>query len=297
MILLLVANSGDTSFIQKVTYSKLVGFVHSTFNRTVNIHCYDDGELYTIGCNQIDNAPNTLIIDLQNFEGMKVDVNDQVYSANNIITIDNKMSIKLDNAKCWEGRLPAYPANTDILKKNMNKMKQYIEAHGKRGGINSKLVDKNPFEHELSRMIHERTDLLLTALLNKHMKEAVQHAVSLLGLGPGLTPSGDDFLVGLFTVFHLEKSPYFSYKWFCREVEKVAKTATNDISYMALKKASIGKVRETIISLTDALLYGNEKELIFSLKQVLNIGSSSGTDIALGILFGLEVNINIGGTL
>lgn len=294
---MLVANSGDTNFIQQVNYSKLVGFVHSTFNRTVNIHCFDDGELYTIGCNQIDNAPNTLIIDLQNFGGMNVDVYDLVYSANNIITIDNKMSIKIDDAKCWEGKLPTYPANTDILKKNMNKMKQYIEAHGKRGGIYRKLIDKNPFEHELSRMIHEKTDLLLTELLNKNMKEAVQHAVSLIGLGPGLTPSGDDFLVGLFSVFHLEKSPYFSYRWICEEVEKAAKTATNDISYMALKQASIGKVRESIISLIDALLYGDEEELIFSLKQVLNIGSSSGTDIAIGILCGLEVNINIGGTL
>jgi hypothetical protein len=60
---------------------------------------------------------------------------------------------------------------------------------------------------------------------------------------------------------------------------------------MALKKASVGKVRESIIRLVDSLFYGKEEELFFSLNQVINIGSSSGTDIALGLVSGLEANI------
>ncbi|WP_391204285.1 DUF2877 domain-containing protein [Psychrobacillus sp. L4] len=291
------ARSGDVDFIQRVIHSKLSGFVHSTFKRTLNIQCIEDGELYTIACNEIDNGPNTLIVDLACFEEMNINAYDEVYSDNNIISIGNKMSITIDRAKSWESILPTYPTNTDVLKKNIKIMKQYIEIHGKSGGIKSKSVNESPFEQEMSKMIQERKGLLIDELVNKQLHHAVPHAVSFLGLGPGLTPSGDDFLVGLFTCFHLKNSPFANYQWFFEEIERAAKTATNEISYIAIKKASVGKIRESIIVLVNALLEENEEQLILSLIKVLNIGSSSGTDIALGILTGLEINIKIGGTL
>ncbi|WP_391117613.1 DUF2877 domain-containing protein [Psychrobacillus sp. L3] len=291
------ARSGDVDFIQRVIHSKLSGFVHSTFKRTLNIQCLEDGELYTIACNEIDNGPNTLIIDLASFEDMNINAYDEVYSDNNIISIGNKMSITIDRTKSWESILPTYPTNTDVLKKNIKIMKQYIEIHGKSGGIKSKSVNESPFEQEMSKMIQERKGLLTDELVKKQLHHAVPHAVSLLGLGPGLTPSGDDFLVGLFTSFHLKNSSFVNYQWFFEEIERAARTATNEISYIAIKKASVGKIRESIIVLVNALLEENEEQLILSLKKVLNIGSSSGTDIALGILTGLETNIKIGGTL
>ncbi|MFF2754847.1 DUF2877 domain-containing protein [Psychrobacillus sp. NPDC058041] len=289
------ARSGDIDFIQKVIHSKLNGFVHSTFKRTVNIQCLEDGELYTIACNEIDNGPNTLIVDLAVFED--INVLDKVHSVNNIISIGNKMSITIDKAKKWESILPTYHANTGVLKNNIKIMKQYIDIHGKSGGIKSNTVNESPFEQEMSKMLQERKGLLVNELSNKRLHEAIPHAVSLLGLGPGLTPSGDDFLVGLFTSFQLKNSPFANYQWFFEEIERVAKTATNEISYIAIKKASVGKIRESIIVLVNALFEENEEQLILSLKKVLNIGSSSGTDIALGILTGLEINIKIGGSL
>ncbi len=144
-------------------------------------------------------------------------------------------------------------------------------------------------------MLEERTHLLLNELLNYRISSALSHAVSLIGLGPGLTPSGDDFLTGLFTIFNMKNSPFYPYRSFCTEVLKKAKTLTNDISYIALKKAANGKVRESIISLLKSLLVENDEDLTLSLNKVLNIGSSSGTDIALGIVFGLEANIRAGG--
>lgn len=294
---MVLAKSGDSNFIQRILQSSLSGFVHSTFNRTYNIQCLEDGELYTIACNEIDNGPNTLIVDLTAFKDMNINVNDEVVAANNCLSIANKMSITIDKVDSWGGDLPTYPTNTECLKKNVKLMKQYIEIHGKSGGIKSKGMNESSFESEMAKMIKERTYLLMKELLSKRFRSAVPHAISLLGLGPGLTPSGDDFLVGLFTTFHLKGSPFSSQRWFCEEIEKVAKTATNDISYIAIKKASAGKVRESIVDLVSALLVENEKNMILSLRKVLTIGSSSGTDIALGILEGLEANIKIGGTL
>ncbi|SIS04329.1 Protein of unknown function [Peribacillus simplex] len=286
------AISGDYHFIQRIKHAKLSGYVHSTFKRTFNIQCVENGELYTIACREMDNGPNTLIIDVISFERMDIKVNDIVHVENGILSVKDKIVITIDKAEIWECVLPLYPRETDNLKVNLAKMKHYIDIFGKGGGIKKNEISKGPYEDEIYKILNERTNLLLNELNNKEMSNPIQHAVSLIGLGPGLTPSGDDFLVGLFTILNIRNSPCFSHQSFCEDVVKMAKTLTNDISYMALKKASIGNVRESIIYLVESLLNRKEEDLLFSLNEVLKIGSSSGTDLALGIVSGLEANLN-----
>ncbi|WP_083402182.1 DUF2877 domain-containing protein [Bacillus sp. MUM 116] len=291
---MIFAKSGDVDFIQRVNTSKLSGFIHSTFNRTFNFFCRENGELYTIASSQMDNGPNTIVIEENSFEKLNLEVNDIVYSNHHILYIADKMAITLERVENWESILPTYPEDLNSLKINLNKMKSYIDIHGKSGGI-KKALSQTPFEKEMSNLLEKRTNLLFSELLKNQMPNALQHAVSLIGLGPGLTPSGDDFLVGLFTILNMRNSPFKPDNFFCEEVVKKAKSLTNDISFMALKKASRGQVRESIIALVQSLINGKENELILSLKNVLNIGSSSGTDIALGLICGLEVNLIAGG--
>jgi hypothetical protein len=291
------AISGDSDFVQMIKATKFTGYVHSIFNRTVNIQSLETGELYTVACHEIDNGPNTLVIQVDCFNHIDLSINDRVYAENNTLHITNKLAITTDNVAFWESNMPNYPQNVEILKRNLTKMRDYIDIYGIDGGIKRSLNTYNTFEIELSRMLEERTGLLLSGLLNNRMSESIENARNLIGLGPGLTPSGDDFLVGLFTVLNIQKSPLHPLKEFCKEVVKLAKPLTNEISYMALQKASIGKVRESIISLVNSILDGTEEDLILSLNKVLKIGSSSGTDIAFGIVCGLEANIKAGGKI
>lgn len=289
------AKSGDVEFLHMVENSKLKGFVHSTFNRTFNFQCIQTGELYTVACRKLDNGPNTLIIDVESFESMDIEVNDRVSVENKTLYIADKIAISTETTVKWECFLPTYPAENEILKQNLTKMKLFIEMHGKGGGIKKNLLSESLFEAEMSKMLEKRTNLLFNELVNLRMGNALKHALSLIGLGPGLTPSGDDFLVGLFTILNLKNSPYYEQRSFCEDVLMKAKHLTNDISYAALKKAAHGKVRESIIYLVASLIGGNEEDLNLSLNKVLNIGSSSGTDIALGIVCGLEANMKAGG--
>lgn len=290
-----LAISGDDEFIQRIIHRKFQGFVHSTFHHTVNIQCLDRGDLYTIASKGIDNAPNTLLIDLDYFDEAELVVNDVVRTDRSGLSISNKMSIDMDGVKEWNCTLPDYPIKIDVLEKNVSRMKHYIHVHGNSSAINKGFTSRSPFDHETSRMLRKRIHLLELELQNKRMSNAIEYATSLIGLGPGLTPAGDDFLMGLFAVFNIWNSPCYSNKSFCEEVVIKAKNLTNDISYCALEKAAGGKVRESIIVLLNALFEGSEEELIASLSKVLAIGSSSGTDISLGIVAGLETNMKIGG--
>jgi hypothetical protein len=285
------AISGDGEFIQKIKANEFTGYVHSVFNRTVNIQSLENGELYTVACQEIDNGPNTLVIQVECFQSLNLSINDHVYAEKNVLQIANKLVVTVDKAKLWGSMLPKYPQDVETLNRNLTKMKAYIDNYGIGGGMKKSNHSSTPFEIELSRMLEERTGLLLTELFNNRMSVSIEKASKLIGLGPGLTPSGDDFLVGLFTVLNIQKNHRHPLKDFCKEVVKLAKPLTNDISYMAMQKASIGKVRESIISLVNSILYGTEEDLILSLNKVLKIGSSSGTDIALGIVAGLEVQI------
>jgi hypothetical protein len=47
------AISSDPGFIERINNSGLTGFVHSTFKRTINIHCNENGELFTKGENEL----------------------------------------------------------------------------------------------------------------------------------------------------------------------------------------------------------------------------------------------------
>lgn len=289
------ARSGDVGFINRIKASSFNGFVHSTFNRTINFQCKENDELYTVGCHEIDNGPNTLVIERDRFNDIELAINDSVYTSNQKLYISNKLVISIEKADIWESKLPEYPTSPEIFYRNLPKMKQYIDLYGKGGGIKKSSMLQSPFDVEMSKILEERILTLKAAIVKKAMPDALDSAIKLIGLGPGLTPSGDDFLVGLFTILNIPNSPLYRYRTLAEEVVQYAKPLTNDISFMALKKAAYGHVRESIIQLVQSIFTGKEEEVTLSLNKVLNIGSSSGTDIALGLYCGLEANIKAGG--
>jgi hypothetical protein len=289
------ARSGDVGFIERIRTASFSGYIHSIFNRTINLQCFENNELYTIACNEIDNGPNTIVIEKERFDDIDLAINTPVYTANQKLYIGNQLIISVEKAELWDSILPEYPTNPEILYKNISKMKEYINLHGKGGGIKNTHKPQSPFDVEMAKIIEERILSLQTALLKREMPDAMTSAIKLIGLGPGLTPSGDDFLVGLFTILNIPNSPLFRYRTLADQVVQEAKKLTNDISYMGLMKASQGQTRESIIHLVNSIFTGKDEELTLSLNKVLTIGSTSGTDITLGIYYGLEANMKVGG--
>lgn len=135
--------SGDADFIKGINNSLFTGVVHSTFNRTFNIKCFENEDLYTIACSKLDNGPNTLIIDVDNMKPLEIEVNDPVRVEKNLLYIGEKLTISSDKAYKWESILPTYPSNVVILKRNLMKMKEYINIHGVGGGIKKRNTPKS----------------------------------------------------------------------------------------------------------------------------------------------------------
>ncbi len=109
----------------------------------------------------------------------------------------------------------------------------------------------------------------------------------LFGLGPGMTPSGDDFLSGFFHVLYHAGLPV---RW--DELAPYA-SGTNLISQMMLRWACQGVVAEPF---EQALLglYRNLPNLYGLIQAALSIGHSSGADHLLGVWLGLLLVKKVG---
>jgi len=132
--------------------------------------------------------------------------------------------------------------------------------------------------------------VLCAAIASGDERGAQAQVEALVGFGPGLTPAGDDFLLGLLAALNVPESPCISWRRIGSQVIASAVRRTNAISIAALRHAAQGKVRESLVALCGALLRAEEAAMLPALDRVLAIGASSGTDIALGMLAGFELH-------
>ena len=111
------------------------------------------------------------------------------------------------------------------------------------------------------------------------------HAVkSLIGLGPGLTPSGDDLLGGMLIALNSTGQTEISEILWSSIVGIVS--GTNEISQAHLKAAAHGMGAEVLHQLLVSLISG--KSLDNLIERLSNVGHSSGWDAVVGACLVLD---------
>lgn len=124
------------------------------------------------------------------------------------------------------------------------------------------------------------------------LEPVLKDSERLIGLGPGLTPSGDDFVGGLvFMARHLNAA-YPQERWwkggniggFLARSEAM----TSRISHALLSDLAEGQSHESLHDLAEELVADNEKfDAEYHVRRVTEIGHSSGWDMLTGMLAGL----------
>jgi hypothetical protein len=111
-------------------------------------------------------------------------------------------------------------------------------------------------------------------------------AAALLGLGPGLTPSGDDFLGG----FLLARAHGGHADTELRLlVRREAGGATHPISAAKLLDAEAGDATVAEAGFLGAVLSGSTSRALAATARLLRFGATSGADFALGVLDALDL--------
>jgi hypothetical protein len=175
------------------------------------------------------------------------------------------ISCSLDCTGCvrWNPHIE-HPAIVDdeLLKANARWLAQFCQLHGSQMG---------------GERLEYGDDETILAL-----------AARLCGRGPGLTPSGDDFLAGWMAVGWLLYGPQPTFLAHCQRITEIASQSTHALSQCWLAYAAAGDVARPIGELLAALTVRNPERLECAARHVLALGATSGHDLLQGILYGLK---------
>ena len=186
----LQGRSIDAEFLRALEATSFDGRVHSVFKRGVNIEC-TTGKLFTLAGSGVDNAPNTAIVDVTSFEASGIAANDLVAATNGELRVGDGVVMQWTAALTWHANLPQFADADGNLQARLDWAGSYLARNGVPGGIVGQDLSDNSFAREMGVTLQERSGLLLEALEQMRMTSARQHAESIIGLGPGLTPAGD----------------------------------------------------------------------------------------------------------
>lgn len=117
---------------------------------------------------------------------------------------------------------------------------------------------------------------------------AVAAATPLIGLGPGATPSGDDLLVGLMAGLVVTSHPLAAA--FAAGVARDSAGLTTSVAESYLLHAGRLEFSERVQAAAMAVLSGRETDLRDAVLAALAWGVSSGADLLVGLLIGIQAS-------
>ena len=244
----------------------IFGYVHSVFSRAVNIRMIN-GDLKTILCQEGDimtAAVTVSALDLNDLNHF-VMKNNRILFTPNVIYIENIPKIYgLAHAQIWLN-------NVEKPMKFCNHLALLYKCR------------------KIETFLYEEARYDYTSLSTIAKKHPISH---LIGLGSGLTPSGDDFICGVLLVLsYMQKAYDKKYKYFkeiCTDIKENL-YQTNEISIHFLKHAlqgHMGKLTHTLLS----TIFCDEEAMLFdALSKKMRYGATSGMDEICGILHGIRL--------
>lgn len=253
------------------------GKVHSVFNKTINLLTENEWMISLVTKN-IDEAPFSILVDTEDFKKWQIAIGENVLLNEKKVAL-NATSIDISRARSYDLKRGIFNDNGSLIKENLEVVRRIITSKGPE--------EKYKFESKALEMVVHRTTLLRKACLEENNEEIIRSCRSLLGLGQGLTPSGDDVMMGLFLVLGLENSPMKHLDFLLGKVIENRMEDTTDVSYHGLLRASEGYYRSILVKAVEAM--AKEVSIEEIVMDVLSIGHSSGRDLLYGILTGYEI--------
>jgi hypothetical protein len=116
---------------------------------------------------------------------------------------------------------------------------------------------------------------------------AVAGAADLAGLGMGLTPSGDDFIIGVMHALWCT-SPLQEASTFCTALLNAITPRTNRLSASYLARSACGEAGEAWHLLIQAMAQGDARALSAPVKSLIGLGHTSGQDALSGFVLSMR---------
>jgi hypothetical protein len=281
--------------------------IHSVFQKVINIKT--DGPLMiTIANIEQKNLPygllcNTTGIDFRNFmlAGQLVVVEEKKLNF-----IDTQFVIDFSRASLWPATYhkAIQCSNLDQIKVRLEWLKHFSQAHASGRGLTSlsnvidELVSGQPIH--LSTRLEQNAvrgiSAVMDGLYQCNYERIVEGGKDLIGLGVGLTPSGDDVLIGLLlSVIAINQDPMRKVALNAvRGLSAISHNKTTDISINQYHIASEGYFSERFVDLMESI-FNLEDQIKLKEKAdfLISFGETSGLEILIGLLLGMSLTLSV----
>jgi len=285
----------------------MVGEVHSVFDHTINV-LSEGGDLVTVACRTVEDSPINLRVDSPRFdEEMRPLEGSPVVAREGSVSLGGVLAVNgLGEAPTWRPELsPPQDVEARGLLESLLTALDAVKLHGRPEGFKplvphvcglmgvepgaSPLWGRNPYAEVALPCVEGLVGLLELG----DAWGAAREASGLVGLGPGLTPSGDDFLCGLMGSLSVASPLLGGLRSDVEEMNRMVFSSvdgrTNPISCGILKHYAGGRPSGSASELIQSLLDGHDSCIEGSVRRVCRAGHSSGTDLVVGVLTAFAV--------
>ncbi len=263
--------------------SQLKLLVHSVFETSINLMA--DEELLTMAAGSRELMPMGFIVDTAELDHWGLEAEDVVIYDQNAFQLPQGIRISLEGAEIREVSLSeSLESDSSIDRASLQIIRSKL-LESEAGGISdlaALLPESDVMDKPLnvySKYIKEDLFAFLDALRKSDYVAAADLTGRLLGFGPGLTPSGDDFLTGIILFFYYKKPDID----FFQKIVTLARQRTTVLSYHMINNAASGKAYESYLALIRTLGGQGRESLETLADRVLRYGASSGSDFLFGV--------------
>lgn len=252
--------------------------LHSRFSHAIN-WMNAEGEMVTFLSEDLPNGPNTLIVDIESFDDWVLNESVMLTKSSQGLSLSNTNInlMILEDVQIWRTKLPRLSkVNGDAIL-----------------AIHLFLSLNNGDLQEIEKKIYHQLDdnhlALCQAIQAKNYDDVILCIQRNIGLGLGLTPSGDDRLVGFLLGCYIQSRRNMDLLESIQKAIAISHDRTNDISYAMLKCAAEGRFNEWLMVLSEVICHHDSKALDDAIQNVFSIGSRSGGDMLKGFVLSLEL--------
>ena len=224
-------------------------------------------EVLSLVTADIGNGPFSLVVENSVLFTKHLDVHSKVSIEDNQLKIGD-LVISFARAQMWNPK-----PNWEGLR---NKKNQVFEQ-----------LAPLQVEHDNDAIL-QFSNLLALSVIKVDIPSVKNTATKLAGLGIGLTPAGDDFLMGaVYAAWIIH--PHEVAKNITEEIANVAAPLTTTLSGAWLKSAAKGEAGELWHDFFVALI--EDKNLYLPMSKILSVGETSGSDALTGFLSTIQAYI------
>ncbi len=263
------------------------GHVLAAFPRS----CYLDldGRIVALIAPALLNGPLNIVVDADAW-GDRAAAGAVATSTDRVLRIGGGVEIELAGAVVWNAALQPWPEEqVNKLRDNLPMLQGLLKSEAPEGGL-ARLVTgghgPTGADGPLDRTAAPAVADLAGGLRRRDAHLAAHAARTLAGLGPGLTPSGDDVLLGC--LLALVVLPAEGTDGIREAIVSATRDRTTRISQAYLHAAAQGEAGEPWHHLIAAMAAGSTARVTGAARRVMAFGETSGSDMLAGFL--LSVN-------